>query len=41
MEQYRRNWMEDIDRLCSDSIPKMILIYQPVAKEVWEDLRSQ
>jgi hypothetical protein len=28
MEQYRRNWMEDTDRMCSDSSPKMILKYQ-------------
>jgi hypothetical protein len=30
--QYRKNWKERVDRTSSDSIPKMILKYQPKGK---------
>jgi hypothetical protein len=36
--QYRKNWKENVDRMSSDRIPKMILKYQSKRKEIWEDL---
>jgi hypothetical protein len=30
--QYRKSWKEHVDRMSSDSIPNMILKYQPKVK---------
>jgi hypothetical protein len=30
--QYRKNWKEHVERMSSDTIPKMILKYQPRGK---------
>jgi hypothetical protein len=32
MYEYRKNWKEHVDKMSSDSIPKMILKYQPKGK---------